>query len=118
MARITSILRCTIVLLIADGTMVNFRVLARAMSTVAKSFETHQVVPDVIPKAPAALLNVSTCLLPLCDTVVGTCTSRVNTREMHTVVLRKNAVVIFLYYVDITVIFVTPSTKPKNACGT
>ncbi|KAJ0172955.1 hypothetical protein K1T71_011131 [Dendrolimus kikuchii] len=33
-------------------------VLARAMSTVAKSFETHQVVPDVIPKAPGALAHV------------------------------------------------------------
>ncbi|XP_072934590.1 phosphatidylethanolamine-binding protein homolog F40A3.3-like isoform X1 [Epargyreus clarus] len=38
--------------------MVNFRVLARAMSTVAKSFETHGVVPDVIPKAPTALVTV------------------------------------------------------------
>ncbi|NP_001166821.1 phosphatidylethanolamine binding protein isoform 1 [Bombyx mori] len=28
------------------------------MSTVAKSFEASQVVPDVIPKAPAALLQV------------------------------------------------------------
>ncbi|CAH0402842.1 unnamed protein product [Chilo suppressalis] len=52
------ILRCAIVLLIADGTMVNFRVLARAMSTVAKSFEVNQVVPDVVPKAPAALVKV------------------------------------------------------------
>lgn len=40
------------------ATMVNFRVLTRAMSTVAKSFEASQVVPDVIPKAPAALLQV------------------------------------------------------------
>ncbi|KAL4712366.1 hypothetical protein ACJJTC_001527 [Scirpophaga incertulas] len=38
--------------------MVNFRVLARAMSTVAKAFETNQVVPDVVPKAPAALAKV------------------------------------------------------------
>ncbi|KAM3959483.1 protein D3-like isoform 2-T5 [Aphomia sociella] len=38
--------------------MVNFRVLARAMSTVAKAFETHQVVPDVVPKAPSALVKV------------------------------------------------------------
>ncbi|XP_028164612.1 protein D2-like isoform X2 [Ostrinia nubilalis] len=38
--------------------MVNFRVLARAMSTVAKAFETHQVVPDVVAKAPAALAQV------------------------------------------------------------
>lgn len=53
------ILRCAIVLLIADGTMVNFRVFARAMSTVAKSFETQQVVPDVVPKAPSALVAVS-----------------------------------------------------------
>lgn len=28
------------------------------MSSVAKSFEAHQVVPDVIPKAPAALATV------------------------------------------------------------
>ena len=38
--------------------MVNFRVLARTMSSVAKSFEAHQVVPDVIAKAPAALATV------------------------------------------------------------
>ncbi|XP_049878999.1 protein D2-like isoform X2 [Pectinophora gossypiella] len=58
MAPVFRILRCAIVLLIADSTMVNFRVLARAMSTVAKSFETHGVVPDVIPKAPVALATV------------------------------------------------------------
>ncbi|XP_038217414.1 protein D2-like isoform X2 [Zerene cesonia] len=38
--------------------MVNFRVLARAMSTVAKSFEANGVVPDVVPKAPSALITV------------------------------------------------------------
>lgn len=53
------ILRCAIVLLIADATMVNFRVFARAMSTVAKSFEANQVVPDVVSKAPTALATVS-----------------------------------------------------------
>ncbi|XP_026740889.1 protein D2-like isoform X1 [Trichoplusia ni] len=58
MARISRILRCAIVLLIADNTMVNFRVFARAMSTIAKNFEVHQVVPDVIPKAPTALVHV------------------------------------------------------------
>ncbi|KAL0818142.1 hypothetical protein ABMA28_008666 [Loxostege sticticalis] len=58
MIRTTTILRCALILLIADSTMVNFRVLARAMSTVAKAFETHQVVPDVVPKAPAAAAQV------------------------------------------------------------
>ncbi|XP_052751752.1 protein D3-like isoform X1 [Galleria mellonella] len=53
-----TILRCAIVLLIADNTMVNFRVLARAMSTVAKAFEANQVVPDVVSKAPSALVTV------------------------------------------------------------
>lgn len=38
--------------------MNNFRVLARTMSSIAKSFETHMVVPDVVPKAPQALLSV------------------------------------------------------------
>ncbi|XP_041972209.1 protein D2-like isoform X2 [Aricia agestis] len=38
--------------------MVNFRVLSRAMATVAKSFEAKAVVPDVVPKAPAALVSV------------------------------------------------------------
>ncbi|KAJ8711436.1 hypothetical protein PYW07_008678 [Mythimna separata] len=52
------ILRCAIVLLIADGTMVNFRVFARTMASVAKSFEAGQVVPDVVSKAPAALATV------------------------------------------------------------
>ncbi|CAK1541414.1 unnamed protein product [Leptosia nina] len=51
-------LKFAILLLIADNTMVNFRVFARAMSTVAKSFEANAVVPDVVPKAPAALLAV------------------------------------------------------------
>ncbi|KPJ07781.1 Phosphatidylethanolamine-binding protein-like F40A3.3 [Papilio machaon] len=39
--------------------MVNFRVLARGMSTVAKSFAENAVVPDVIPVAPAALVKVN-----------------------------------------------------------
>ncbi|XP_045503215.1 protein D2-like isoform X1 [Colias croceus] len=51
-------LRFAILLLIADSTMVNFRVFARAMSTVAKSFEANAVVPDVVPKAPSALITV------------------------------------------------------------
>ena len=38
--------------------MVNFRVFARTMSSIAKSFEAHQVVPDVVSKAPAALATV------------------------------------------------------------
>lgn len=38
--------------------MNNFWVLARTMSSIAKSFETHMVVPDVVPKAPQALLSV------------------------------------------------------------
>ncbi|XP_075984219.1 protein D2-like isoform X2 [Anticarsia gemmatalis] len=38
--------------------MVNFRVFARAMSTVAKSFKEHQVVSDVVPVAPTAIANV------------------------------------------------------------
>lgn len=46
--------------------MVNFRVFARAMSTIAKNFEVHQVVPDVIPKAPTALVHVSTIILLYC----------------------------------------------------
>ncbi|CAG9791324.1 unnamed protein product [Diatraea saccharalis] len=58
MLKMGTILRYAIVLLIADGTMVNFRVFARAMSTVAKSFEANHVVPDVVPKAPAALAKV------------------------------------------------------------
>ncbi|KAI5635527.1 phosphatidylethanolamine-binding protein domain-containing protein [Phthorimaea operculella] len=37
---------------------INSRVLARAMSTVAKSFEAHSVVPDVIPNPPLALASV------------------------------------------------------------
>lgn len=53
------ILRCAIVLLIADGTMVNFRVFARTMSSIAKSFEAQQVVSDVVSKAPSALVTVS-----------------------------------------------------------
>lgn len=57
-----AILRCAIILIIADSNMVNFRMLARAMSTAAKSFEAHQVVADVIPKAPAALAKVNNCL--------------------------------------------------------
>ncbi|XP_034827652.1 phosphatidylethanolamine-binding protein homolog F40A3.3-like isoform X2 [Maniola hyperantus] len=38
--------------------MVNFRVLARAMSSVAKSFEANGVVPDVVSKAPQASVTV------------------------------------------------------------
>ncbi|XP_050552649.1 protein D2 isoform X1 [Spodoptera frugiperda] len=52
------LLRCAFVLLIAISHMNNFRVLARTMSSIAKSFETHMVVPDVVPKAPQALLSV------------------------------------------------------------
>ncbi|RVE44175.1 hypothetical protein evm_011169 [Chilo suppressalis] len=44
--------------LITTNLLTSFRVLARAMSTVAKSFEVNQVVPDVVPKAPAALVKV------------------------------------------------------------
>ncbi|XP_045503218.1 protein D2-like [Colias croceus] len=51
-------LRFAILLLIADSTMVNFRVSARSMSTVAKSFEANAVVPDVVPKAPSALITI------------------------------------------------------------
>ncbi|CAG9559418.1 unnamed protein product [Danaus chrysippus] len=52
------LLRFAILLLIADSTMVNFRVLARAMSSVAKAFEANAVVPDVVPKAPEAEVTV------------------------------------------------------------
>ncbi|XP_045487158.1 protein D2 isoform X1 [Pieris rapae] len=52
------IFKLAILLLIADGPMVNFRVFARAMSTVAKNFEANGVVPDVVPKAPNALVTV------------------------------------------------------------
>ncbi|XP_022831366.1 protein D2-like isoform X2 [Spodoptera litura] len=38
--------------------MNNFRVLARTMSTIAKSFESHMVVPDVVSKAPEAIVSV------------------------------------------------------------
>ncbi|CAH0713926.1 unnamed protein product, partial [Brenthis ino] len=38
--------------------MVNFRGIARAMSTVAKSFESNAVVPDVVPKAPSDRISV------------------------------------------------------------
>lgn len=38
--------------------MVNFRVLARGMASVAKSFEANGVVPDVVSKAPAAAIQV------------------------------------------------------------
>lgn len=47
-----------IVLLLADSTMVNFRVLARAMSSVARAFEANAVVPDVVGKAPEAAVTV------------------------------------------------------------
>lgn len=53
------LLRFAFVLLIADSPMVNFRVLARGMASVAKSFADHAVVPDVVPVAPTALLKVS-----------------------------------------------------------
>ncbi|XP_022831364.1 protein D2-like isoform X1 [Spodoptera litura] len=52
------ILRCEILLLIAISHMNNFRVLARTMSTIAKSFESHMVVPDVVSKAPEAIVSV------------------------------------------------------------
>lgn len=39
--------------------MVNFRAFVRSMATVAKTFEANGVVPDVIPKAPAAKITVS-----------------------------------------------------------
>ncbi|CAG5049624.1 unnamed protein product [Parnassius apollo] len=39
--------------------MVNFRVLATEIATVAKSFAEHAVVPDVVPVAPTALLKVT-----------------------------------------------------------
>ncbi|CAH1641272.1 unnamed protein product [Spodoptera littoralis] len=55
MARILS---CEILLLIAISHMNNFRVLARTMSTIAKSFESHMVVPDVVSKAPEAIVSV------------------------------------------------------------
>ena len=54
----TRILKCEIVLLIAVSTMVNFRVLARTMSSIAKSFESNLVVPDVVPRPPAAVVSV------------------------------------------------------------
>lgn len=57
-----TLLRFAMLLLIADSTMVNFRVLARAMSSVAKAFEANAVVPDVVPKAPEAEVTVS-CLV-------------------------------------------------------
>ncbi|GBP43022.1 Phosphatidylethanolamine-binding protein homolog F40A3.3 [Eumeta japonica] len=38
--------------------MVNSRVVAQAMSTIAKAFQTHGVVPDVVAKAPSALVTV------------------------------------------------------------
>ncbi|CAK1590509.1 unnamed protein product [Parnassius mnemosyne] len=49
------ILRSVIVFLLADSTIVNFRVLA----TVAESFAEHAVVPDVVPVAPNALLKIT-----------------------------------------------------------
>ncbi|XP_026489055.1 protein D3-like isoform X1 [Vanessa tameamea] len=52
------LLRLAIVLLLAEGTMVNFRVLSRAMSSVARAFEGHGVVPDVVPKAPTTDIKV------------------------------------------------------------
>ncbi|CAH0713924.1 unnamed protein product, partial [Brenthis ino] len=52
------LLRFAIVLLLAE-TMVNFRVYARAISTVAKSFEANAVVPDVVPKAPSDRISLT-----------------------------------------------------------
>ncbi|CAK1541415.1 unnamed protein product [Leptosia nina] len=46
-------LKFAILLLIADNT-----VFAKSKSSVAKSFEANEVVPDVIPKAPTKLLAV------------------------------------------------------------
>ncbi|XP_023947595.1 protein D2 isoform X1 [Bicyclus anynana] len=51
-------LRFAIVLLLADSTMVNFRVLARGMSSIARAFEANAVVPDVVGKAPEAAVTV------------------------------------------------------------
>lgn len=53
------ILRIVMFLLIAEVAMLNFRVLARRMSAVAKSFETNNIVPDVLPKAPQQSITVS-----------------------------------------------------------
>ncbi|CAH2094029.1 unnamed protein product [Euphydryas editha] len=53
------LLRFAIVFLLAESTMINFRVLARRMSSVAKAFEAHGVVPDVVPKAPAGDIKVN-----------------------------------------------------------
>lgn len=53
------LLRLAIVLLLAESTMINFRVLGRRMSSVAKAFEAHGVVPDVVSKAPAGEIKVS-----------------------------------------------------------
>ncbi|CAH2094032.1 unnamed protein product [Euphydryas editha] len=53
------LLRFAIVLLLAESTMINFSVFARGMSSVAKAFEEHGVVPDVVPKAPASVIKVN-----------------------------------------------------------
>ncbi|XP_063896607.1 protein D2 isoform X1 [Helicoverpa armigera] len=52
------ILRCAFIFLIATSTMVNFRVFARSMSSIIRSFEAQSVVPDVVSKAPSAVLSV------------------------------------------------------------
>ncbi|CAK1590512.1 unnamed protein product [Parnassius mnemosyne] len=53
------ILRCVIVFLLADNAMVNFRLFARGMANVEKSFAEHAVVPDVVPVAPTSLLKIT-----------------------------------------------------------
>ncbi|XP_050353598.1 protein D3-like [Nymphalis io] len=52
------LLRFAFVLLIAESTMVNFRVLANDVSPVTTAFETHKIVTDVIHKAPSYLVKV------------------------------------------------------------
>ncbi|CAG9791319.1 unnamed protein product [Diatraea saccharalis] len=53
-----TILRCAIILLIADSSMVSFSACTEVTNTVEKSFEANQVVPDVVSKAPTALVKV------------------------------------------------------------
>lgn len=60
--KMKALLRLSIFLLIAHATMVNFRVLARSMSTIAQAFVSNGIVPDVVAKAPAASITVSTLL--------------------------------------------------------
>lgn len=59
MVRIFGLLKYAVVLLIADSTMLNFRVLARGMSTLGKNFKQHQVVPDVVDTEPVNVIDVS-----------------------------------------------------------